>query len=177
MKYKNSIALIGFMGTGKTEIGKALATYLGKNYSFIETDQIITEHFGKSIPRIFSEEGEDKFRKYENIVCKKLSRLKKVIVSCGGGVILNEENMNNLRQNCVIILLKATLEELYKRIMDNGKYKRPLLDKEDPKEELEKIYNFRKSYYEKFADIIIDTTGKPVNDIVREIITKTFRKT
>lgn len=171
---KNSIALIGFMGTGKTEIGKALVAYLGGEYKFIETDQIIIEHFGKSIPRIFAEEGEYKFREYETIACEKISRLNRVVISCGGGVILKEENINLLKQNCNIVLLKATPEEIYKRIMKNGKNTRPLINKEDPKAEIETIYNFRKRYYKKFADITIDTTGKPINDIVQEIITKTF---
>ena len=82
---KDSIALIGFMATGKTTIGKALVEYLGNDYRFIETDQLIIQKVGKPIPRIFSEDGEDKFREYEISVCEKVSKLHQVIISCGGG--------------------------------------------------------------------------------------------
>jgi shikimate kinase len=174
---KNSIALIGFMATGKTVIGKALVAYLGEDYKFIEMDQIIIQHIHKSIPKIFAEEGEEKFREYETNACKKISRLNKVVISCGGGVVLNENNMKLLKKKCHIILLKTNPEEIYKRIMKNGKKKRPVIDKENPKVEIMKIYNFRKPFYEKFAEISIDTTGKTIDDIVQEIITKTFRKT
>ncbi|GAI79347.1 unnamed protein product, partial [marine sediment metagenome] len=101
---KNSVALIGFMATGKTTIGKALVEYLGDAYKFIETDQIIIEMAGKSIPKIFSEEGEKKFREYEIVACKKVSILTNVIVSCGGGVVLNKINIENLKKNCHIVL-------------------------------------------------------------------------
>ncbi|MFW9879231.1 MAG: shikimate kinase, partial [Candidatus Thorarchaeota archaeon] len=80
---KNCIALIGFMATGKTTVGNYLTEYLGDAYKFIETDQIIVEMAGKSIPEIFSEEGEKKFKEYEIVACKKVSNLNHVIVSCG----------------------------------------------------------------------------------------------
>ncbi|MEJ2278703.1 MAG: shikimate kinase [Candidatus Lokiarchaeota archaeon] len=85
MKEKTSIALIGFMATGKTIIGKALAERL--NYIFIETDQMIVENTGKTIPEIFKKEGEEKFRLYEIEACKKVSEMKNTIISCGGGIV------------------------------------------------------------------------------------------
>ena len=100
---KTCIALIGFMATGKTTVGKFLAEYLGDAYKFIETDQIIIEMAGKSIPRIFSEDGEEKFREYEIVACKKASNFNKVIVSCGGGVVLNKINIDNLKKKIVIL--------------------------------------------------------------------------
>jgi len=85
---KDSIALIGFMATGKSTVGKALKDYLGTEYKFIETDQLIIEMAGKSIPIIFSENGEEKFREYEIEACRKVAKLKKSIISCGGGIVL-----------------------------------------------------------------------------------------
>lgn len=174
---KNSIALIGFMATGKTLIGKALVEYLGSDYTFIETDQLIVQEVGKPIPRIFAEEGESKFREYEISVCEKASKLNKVVISCGGGVVLNKVNIENLKKNCHIVLLKATLEEIYKRAIKNGKETRPVIDKEDPKREIEEALNFRRSYYDAAAEIVIDTTNKKIQNIVREIAIKTFLKT
>lgn len=170
---KDSIALIGFMATGKTSVGKALAEHLGKDYVFIETDQIIVEDAGKSIPKIFAEEGENKFREYEIEACKKASKFKKAIISCGGGIVLNMVNVENLKQNCHIVLLKASSEEIYKRAMKAGKEKRPVIDKENPKAEIEKLLKYREPFYYESAEIIIDTTGKKIKDIVKEIVEKT----
>ena len=174
---KDSIALIGFMATGKTTIGKALAKYLGDQYDFIETDQLIIQKIGKPIPRIFADEGEAKFREYEMSVCEKVSKLNKVIISCGGGVVLNEKNIENLKKNCHIILLNATPDEIYKRSLKNGKETRPVIDKEDLKKEIEKILNFRESYYKAVAEIVINTTDKKIENIVQEIVIKTQLKT
>lgn len=169
---KNSIALIGFMATGKTIIGQKLANRLGDNYKFIETDQIIIEDAGKSIPEIFSEDGEIRFREYEIAACKKASKLNNVVISCGGGVVLNKINIDYLKQNCHVILLQASAEEIYKRAMKDGQEARPVIDKEDPKAEIEKVLSFREPFYEAAAEIIIETTGKNIEDIINEIIQK-----
>jgi shikimate kinase len=174
---KDSIALIGFMATGKTTIGKALVEYLGNDYRFIETDQLIFQKVGKPISRIFAEEGEDKFREYEISVCKKVSKLNKVVISCGGGVVLKRINIQLLSKNCHIVLLIATPDEIFRRSLKNGKETRPVIDKEDPKKEIVKVLNFRKPYYEAAAEIVIDTTDKTIEKIVREIIINTFLKT
>jgi len=170
---KDSIALIGFMATGKSTIGKTLADYLGDDYRFIETDQLIVEIAGKSIPSIFTEEGEEKFRKYEMIVCGKASKLKNVVISCGGGAVLNRANIKKLKKNCHIVLLKTTVEEIYNRVLKNGKKTRPLINNEYPKEEIERILNYREEFYETAAEIIINTKDKSIEEIVNEIIEKT----
>jgi shikimate kinase len=174
---KDSIALIGFMATGKTTVGKALIKHLDKEYKFIETDQQISQETGKSIPEIFAEEGEEKFREYETSVCGKISKFNKVIISCGGGVVLNPTNIDNLKKNCYIVLLNTTIDEIYKRLLKNGKNTRPIIDKKDLKREIEKVFCYRKFSYEAVAEIIIDTTNKTIENIVREIIIKTQLKT
>ncbi|MFX1418325.1 MAG: shikimate kinase [Promethearchaeota archaeon] len=175
--FKDSIALIGFMGSGKTTIGIELAKYLGEDYKFLETDQIIIQDTGKSIPEIFALEGESKFREYEISICERVSKLHKVVISCGGGVVLNNINIENLKKNCHIVLLKADLDKIYERIMKNGKELRPIIDKEDPKREIEKFLNFRMPYYEEAAEIIIETTNRKIEDLVQEIVIKTQLKT
>jgi shikimate kinase len=170
---KDSIALIGFMATGKSTVGKALADYLGDDYSFIETDQLIVEMAGKSIPRIFVEEGEEKFRKYEIIVCRKASKLKNVVISCGGGVVLNSANIKKLKKNCHIVLLKTTVEEIYNRILKNGKRTRPIINSEDPKKDIKRVLNYREKFYETASEIIINTKDKSIEEIVNVIMEKT----
>ena len=170
---KSSIALIGFMATGKTSVGQKLAESLGNEYQFVETDQLIIEDAGKSIPKIFAEDGEIKFREYEITACKKASKYEKHIISCGGGIVLNKINIDYLKQNCYIVLLQTTAEEIYKRAMKDGQETRPVIDKDDPKMEIEKVLNFRKPFYEAAAEIILDTSNKSVDEIVKEIIDKT----
>ncbi len=167
---KDSIALIGFMATGKTTIGKALVKRLGKDYKLLETDQLIIQEVGKSIPKIFAEEGEAKFREYEAFVCEIVSKLNKVVISCGGGVVLNPVNIDNLRKNCHIILLTVSIEEIYKRIMKNRKKSRPLIKKEESLEEIKKILTYRQPLYESAADFVVETSGKLINKIVAMIL-------
>ncbi len=173
LEKKNSIVLIGFMGTGKTTIGKVLAEKLNKDYKFIETDDIIQEMAGKSIPEIFQEDREIKFREYEIATCKKVSQLKDAIISCGGGVVLNKINIDYLKDKFHIVLLTATPEEILKRIMKEGKDKRPLLNKPDPMGEIKALLRFRSSFYAAHAVITVDTTSKTIDEIVSEILSKT----
>ncbi len=170
---KDSIALIGFMATGKSVVGKALKEHLGKDYKFIETDQIIIEIAGKSIPRIFAEDSEARFRDYEVEACKRAARLSKSIISCGGGVVLNKENIETLKQTCHMILLTATPEVIYRRAMGEGKENRPIINKEEPFKEIKKVLQYREPYYKSSAEIIIDTSEKSVEKIVEEILTQT----
>ena len=170
---KDSIALIGFMATGKSVVGKALKDHLGKKYNFIETDLLIVKMAGKSIPRIFSEDGEALFREYELKACKEVAQQKKSIISCGGGVVLNKENIEILKQTCQIVLLTASPEEIYNRAMKDGEENRPIIDKEDPYKEIERILLYREPYYKSAAEIIIDTTEKSIERIVAEILTQT----
>jgi len=172
---KDSIALIGFMATGKSTVGKALKEDLGKDYKFIETDQLIVEMAGKPIPRIFSEDGEDKFREYEVEACKKAANFKKAVISCGGGIVLNKENIENLKKTCHIVLLTANPREIYNRVMKDGKETRPIIDKDDPMKEIESALKQREPYYNISAEIVINTTDKTIDEIMEEIIKATMK--
>ena len=169
---KDSIALIGFMATGKSTVGKVLKEYLGNDYKFIETDQLIIEMTGKSIPNIFSENGEAKFREYEIEACRKAAKLKKMVISCGGGIVLNKVNIENLKKTSHIVLLTASPKEIYNRVMKDGKETRPVIDKEDPMKEIERGLKQREPYYKASAEIVINTTDKTIDEISSEIIEK-----
>jgi len=171
--FKDSIALIGFMATGKSVVGKALKEHLGENYTFIETDLLIAKMAGKSIPKIFSEDSETLFREYEAEACKKATQIRKAIISCGGGVVLNEVNIETLKQRCHMVLLTATPEIIYNRAISEGKENRPIINKEEPFKEIEKLLRYREPYYKSSAEFIIDTTEKSIERIVDEILTQT----
>ena len=103
------------MATGKTKIDQKLTEKLGNNYRFVEKEQIIIEYAGKSITRIFAEDGEIVFREYEIEGCKKASQLHKVVILWGFRVVFNKNNIDYLKQNSYIVLLEANAEKIYDR--------------------------------------------------------------
>lgn len=162
-----SIVLTGFMGTGKTAVGKTLAHKLG--CAFIDVDAEIEKEQKTTITNIFKEHGELKFREIESEMIKKLSEIENAVISTGGGAVLRQENMDNLRKNGVIVCLMASPETILKRICNNND--RPLLQVEDPLQKIKGLLEFRKPYYEK-ADIMIDTNGKNPIEVAEKIIEK-----
>lgn len=162
-----NIVLTGFMGTGKTEVGRLLARKLG--YKFIDADSVIEEDQKMSITEIFKRFGEPYFRDIESKVIKRLSEMEGVVISTGGGAVLRQENMDNLRKNGIIICLMASPETIYERTKKDTS--RPLLQVENPLQRIKELLDFRRPYYEK-ADIMIDTDGKTPEEVAREILKK-----
>lgn len=165
---KTNIALIGFMGTGKSTIAKLVAEKLDKEY--IEMDDVIVELAGKSIPAIFEDEGEIVFREYEIQTCKKLSKNKNTVISCGGGIILNKINLDYLNLSSVIICLDATPEVIYKRTMKDGKEKRPLLSNPNPMKSINDLLEYREPLYERATDLHIETSDLSINEVIDKVI-------
>jgi len=145
-----NIYLIGMMGSGKSTVGEILAKKLGKQC--IDLDKEIEKRVGESIEYIFENEGELKFRYYETIELKKISN---AVVACGGGIILSNENLNFMKRNGQIIYLRATINELEKRLINSKN--RPLLKNGDLRESLEWFLAERKKKYEVIAGISILT--------------------
>jgi shikimate kinase len=163
--YMKNIILTGFMGTGKTEVGKELSHLL--NMKLIDVDTEIEKSEDMTINEIFKRYGERRFREIETGMIRKLSENKNSIISTGGGAVLKQENMDVLRRNGVIVCLMATPETVLKRTSNNTD--RPLLQVEDPLKKIKELLNFRKPFYEK-ADIMIDTDGTTPLQIAEEII-------
>jgi shikimate kinase len=166
---KTSIALIGFMGTGKSVVGGMLAARLGKD--FIDLDAMIEEKAGRTIPEIFRKDGEIGFRELEIEAAREVSGRKNAVIACGGGIVLNKINIDRLRKECVIICLTASPEVILKRTSDdeNG---RPLLAVSEGTEQIRKLLRFRQPFYERSADFKIDTSKLDVASVVEEIVAK-----
>jgi shikimate kinase len=166
---KTSVALIGFMGTGKTAVGRALAKKLGK--CFIELDPLIEQKAGKTIPEIFREDGEIAFRELEIIVTKEAVVKKDSVIACGGGVVLNKINIDRLKKEAVIVYLTASPKVILKRTSHDDE-ERPLLKVADPTQTIRELSRFRKPFYERAADISINTSKLSIDSVVAQIITR-----
>ena len=165
-----NIILVGLSGSGKTTVGKLLEKYL-LELKFVDTDEIIVEQEKRSINDIFVNDGEETFRKIEKAVVETVSKENNLIISTGGGVVLKNENLKNLRKNGVIFYLKASPETITERL--KGDTTRPLLKVEDVTEKLYKMLDIRGKLYEK-ADFTIDTDSLSPKQTV-ELIIKEYK--
>jgi shikimate kinase len=155
------------MGTGKTAVGQALAKRL--NRQFIEVDSKIEQMAGKSISDIFKDNGEIYFRELEIGAIKQAAAGKKQVIACGGGVVLNTINIDRLRETGVIINLVASAQIILQRTAGNAG-SRPLLDVQQPAERIRELLKFRKPFYDKAADLIINTSKLNIDTVADKII-------
>jgi len=161
----NNIYLVGFMGTGKTSVGKELAK--AKKWQFIDLDELIELKDKRSVSDIFAKEGEPYFRRIEKRVLREVSAEKKFVVACGGGIVLDKENIKIMKETGIMICLTATAGVILDRT--SGYAHRPLLNVADPKKQIELLLKLRSSFYAQ-ADKIIDTSKIPVKEIVKKIL-------
>ena len=150
-----NIVITGFMASGKTEISKQLHKLSG--YSLVDTDELIVKKTGMSINEIFEKKGEEAFREIEHNVISEVSKRDNTIISTGGGVPLNEINMDELRKNGIIVNLAPDFDVIKQRLT-NARSTRPLL-KNSSLEEIENRFNYRLPYYEK-CDIKINVSNE-----------------
>lgn len=160
-----NIVLIGFMGSGKSTIAKALAKAL--DMKVVDMDYEIEREEGRSINDIFAEEGEAYFRDLETDFLERMQGKNNKILSTGGGVILREENVKLLKHIGTVVFLQADVEHIYNNVKDSKN--RPLLHVEDVQAEIRSRLEAREPYYLKAADVIIQTSRKSVRDIASEI--------
>ena len=165
-----NIVLIGFRGTGKSTVGKHLANRLERD--FIDSDKYIENSTGKTIKHIFEEDGEEGFRKIEADVIAELSRMDNKIIAVGGGAVLREDNVRNLKDNGFLVRLEATPEIIQNRITQDEKttQQRPSLTDKKPLDEIKHLLEQREGPYKSAADYTINTSYVACEDIVNEII-------
>ncbi len=166
MRKKTNIFLVGPPGVGKTTIGRQLAAHFGLD--FYDLDHKIEANAGADIPWIMDVEGEAGFRTREAKMLENLTQLEGIVLSTGGGAILNENNRARLASRGIVIYLKADLAHLLSRT-EKSKH-RPLLKQNNRREALETILAVREPLYQALADKVIDTSSHPIRDILAEII-------
>lgn len=157
-----NIVLIGFMGAGKTVIGKNLAKRL--HFSFLDMDQVIETEQGMAITSIFRQYGELYFRKLEKEKAKALAQEKNAVIATGGGIVLDAVNMTHLRKRGLIIYLKAS-ENTLKHRLQNQRAQRPLLREKNWTEKFASLYGYRYNLYESFAQYVVETDHKSIDEV------------
>lgn len=166
---KTNIALIGYMGTGKTAVGQLLAKKLGMK--LLELDWLIEEQAGKKIPEIFRKDGEIAFRELEIEAARKIAGENQCVIACGGGIVLNKINIDRLRESAIMVYLTASPGTILKRV-SSQQGQRPLLAVDDQLKTITDMLKFRKSFYERSADITINTSRLGIDAVAEEIIGK-----
>lgn len=162
---KTNLVLIGFMGTGKTSLGRKLAKVLNKE--FIDTDAEIEKLTGLSIPQIFKKHGEIRFRSEEKLMIKKVAQRDECVISTGGGVVLVPENMEALSQKGWIIRLTASPKVIFSRVAKRNN--RPLLYRHKSVEYIEELMKQREPYY-KCADLTLDTSNADSEELIERVL-------
>lgn len=161
-----NVVLVGFMGTGKSVVGKRVAAELG--WPFYDTDQLIEAKAGMKVSRIFETKGEEAFRSMEREVVAEISQRDGCVISTGGGVVADPENVRRLTEKGELICLVATPEVILKRI-ERRRDARPLLLEGDPLVRIKTLLEQRRPYYAQ-ASFSLDTTFLSIEKIVEAIL-------
>ena len=161
-----NIILTGFMATGKSTVGRLLADRL--DYEFIDTDELIVKRSGQSVAGIFSTRGEAAFREMEAEIARELGVMQGLVISTGGGLMLDTENAAALSKSGRVFCLVATPEEIFQRVSKEKHVRRPLLEVSDPLARIVDLIQQRKEGYAKFYQF--DTSNLTPEDIAQQII-------
>jgi shikimate kinase len=164
MRAFRNIALVGFMGTGKSTVGHLLASML--HLRFVDTDAMIEERAGKRIADIFASDGEAAFRKMESDACAELAEKAGCVISTGGGMVVNPANLESLKQHALVVCLWASPETIFSRVGHQSH--RPLLRTEDPLGKIRELLAEREPFYRK-ADVLLNCEHRSPREVAQHV--------
>ena len=159
-----NLALVGFMGTGKTSVGHIAATLLG--FGFVDTDEEIEKSTGMGIVKLFEQEGEARFRELERQVVRGLEGRDQTVISTGGGLILNPANLESLKTHALVVCLWASPESIYARV--SHQTHRPLLNQPNPLEKIRHLLAEREPFYRK-ADLLLASDLRTTRELAQHV--------
>lgn len=162
-----NIALIGFMGSGKSSIGRLVAEMLG--FQFVDTDALIETRAGRSITDIFAQQGEAAFRELEASVVRDLEGVNHTVIATGGGLPTQPGNVDALKQRALVVCLWSSPERLYERVRHQSH--RPLLQVPDPLGRIRELLEQRTPCYQQ-ADVMIGTEGRGQREIAQHVVSQ-----
>ncbi len=159
-----NLALIGFMGTGKTSVGRLVADVL--HFEFVDTDELIEEYTGRSIADIFAKDGEAAFRLLEKKVVEELANKTQTVIATGGGLPTNPENLVRLKSHALVVCLWASTEKIWERVRHQSH--RPLLHDPDPQKKIRDLLAAREPFYRQ-ADVLVNTGLRSPREVAQQI--------
>jgi len=159
-----NLALIGFMGTGKTSVGHLVAEHL--NFEFLDTDELIQTATGRTIADIFAQDGEPAFRALEHRVVQELAGRRETLISTGGGLPANQANLASLKNHSLVVCLWASPEKIWERVCHQTH--RPLLHDPDPRAKIRELLAVREPYY-KQADVLVNTDLRTLREVAHQV--------
>jgi shikimate kinase len=160
-----NLALVGFMGTGKTSAGRLVAEIL--HFEFLDTDELIQAKTGRTIADIFANNGEPAFRALERDVVGDLAGRTKTVISTGGGLPVNAENLASLKNHALIVWLCASPDRIWERVRNQTH--RPLLHDPDPQQKIRELLKQREPFYRQ-ADVYINTDLRSAREVAQQIV-------
>jgi shikimate kinase len=160
-----NLALIGFMGTGKTSVGRFVAELL--DFQYLDTDEMIQSDTGRIISDIFKTDGEPAFRALEEKVVAELASRAKTVIATGGGLPTNPTNLTSLKSHALVVCLWASPEKIWERVKNQSH--RPLLHDTDPQKKIRELLAAREPFY-KQADVLLNTELRSVREVTQQIV-------
>src|SRR5664279_2541760 len=160
-----NLALIGFMGSGKSSVGRLVADIL--HFTFLDTDHVIEARAGKTVSDIFTQDGEPAFRQWERRIVEELTRRDKTVIATGGGLPMDETNLTSLRTHALVICLWASPEAIWERV--RGHNHRPLLNESDPLAKIRELLAAREPHYRQ-ADVLVNTEMRSVREVAVHVV-------
>ncbi|HVR36701.1 MAG TPA: shikimate kinase [Methylomirabilota bacterium] len=160
-----NLALIGFMGSGKSSVGRLVAESLG--FEFVDTDSLIEASTGRTISDLFAQNGENAFRELETRVVGELAARHHTVISTGGGLAARQENLDNLKQHALVVCLWASPEKIWERVRHQTH--RPLLQDANPLARIRELLEQRESVY-KLADVLVNTEMRPLKEVAQQVV-------
>jgi shikimate kinase len=161
----HNLALIGFMGTGKSCVGRLAAESL--HFTFLDTDHVIEARAGKPISDIFQQDGEPVFRDWERRIVQELTRRERTVIATGGGLPASEANLASLKTYALVVCLWASPETIWERTRDHAH--RPLLNEAEPLARIRALLAEREPYYRQ-ADVLVNTEMRSVREVAQQVI-------
>ena len=160
-----NIALIGFMGTGKTSVGRLVAEQL--RFDYLDTDEVIQSETGRTVTEIFETDGEPAFRALEEKVVKELAGRRKTVIATGGGLPLNPNNLASLKTHSLVVCLWSSPEKIWERVRHQSH--RPLLHDENPQAKIRELLAVREQFY-KQADVLLNTDLRSLREVAQQVV-------
>jgi shikimate kinase len=160
-----NLALIGFMGSGKSSVGRLVAESLG--FEFVDTDSLIEASTGRTISDLFTQNGENAFRELETRVVGELAARQHTVISTGGGLAARQENLDNLKLHALVVCLWASPEKIWERVRHQTH--RPLLQDANPLARIRELLEQREPVY-KLADVLVNTEMRPLKEVAQQVV-------